>query len=278
MNRRQILSRAIGMALSAGLLVVPFSVTMPQFTVFASEAEAAAAVGAQDVVLVGSLQSKLGAAKDWDPAAPATIMKSLGNGKYQFKGTLPAGNYEFKIAIGGGWDTNYGADGAANGKNMELRLTKAHEVTFTYDAASHAVTYAYEGMQTEQAEIQKSLAQRSFVVTGTIQTKVGAAKDWDPGDTKARMQEAGHSFYTYTADLPAGNYYYKISVNGSWAENYGLGGNFDGANVQMNLEKPEKVTFYYNDKTHKIKDSTNYKMLKEDELPVLGGDLAGSKG
>ena len=77
MNRRQILSRAIGMALSAGLLVVPFSVTMPQLTVFASEAEAAAAVGAQDVVLFGSLQSKLGARVQMVIAPEAEIRAAI---------------------------------------------------------------------------------------------------------------------------------------------------------------------------------------------------------
>lgn len=175
MNRRQVLSRTIGTALSVGLLTAPFTVVLPQLPVFISQAEAATAASAQ-------------------------------------------------------------------------------------------------------ADNQKRLSQRTFVVTGTVQTKAGAAKDWDPSDTKTQMKDAGHDFYTYTADLPAGTYYYKISVNGSWAENYGLNGNSDGANVQMTLPKAAKVTFYYNDKTHKIKDSTNYKLLKEDELPVLGGDLAGGKG
>lgn len=69
------------------------------------------------------------------------------------------------------------------------------------------------------------------MLTGTVQSKAGAAKDWDPSDTTTRMKAIGHDFYSYKMKLPAGTYYYKISVNGSWAENYGLGGNFDGANV-----------------------------------------------
>jgi glycosidase len=125
---------------------------------------------------------------------------------------------------------------------------------------------------------EKAAAQRSIVVTGTVQTKAGAAKDWDPTDTTTQMRPIGHGFYEYTENLPEGAYYYKVSINGSWAENYGLNGNFDGANVQMNLTKPAKVTFYYNDKTHKLKDSTSYKMLSEAELPVLGGDLAKAEG
>ncbi|MEE1308196.1 MAG: amylopullulanase, partial [Anaerovibrio sp.] len=58
----------------------------------------------------------------------------------------------------------------------------------------------------------------------------------------------------------------------------GLNGNFDGANVQLTLDKPERITFYYNDITHKIQDSHSYKMLKDAELPVLGGDFAALEG
>ena len=30
---------------------------------------------------------------------------------YEYTGKLPKGNYEYKIAIGGSWGENYGADG-----------------------------------------------------------------------------------------------------------------------------------------------------------------------
>ena len=127
-------------------------------------------------------------------------------------------------------------------------------------------------------EAAENSADRSFVVTGTVQTRAGAAKDWDPADKTTEMKDIGHGFYAYTVDLPAGPYFYKISVNGSWAENYGLNGNFDGANVQLTLDKPERVTIYYNDITHKISDSHSYKMLPDEELPVLGGDFAAVEG
>lgn len=127
-------------------------------------------------------------------------------------------------------------------------------------------------------EAAENSADRSFVVTGTVQTRAGAAKDWDPADKTTEMKDIGHGFYAYTVNLPAGPYFYKISVNGSWAENYGLNGNFDGANVQLTLDKPERVTIYYNDITHKISDSHSYKMLSDEELPVLGGDFAAVEG
>ena len=282
MNRKQILKRSVGMALSLTLLAAPSAlVTAP--TAFDSlsllriaHTEAASAVGAGDVVLVGSLQDELGAASDWNPADGATLFQPAGNGKYIFTGKLAAGSYDFKIAIGGSWDENYGKDGVKDGPNIALRLLHDHEVTFTYDAATHIVTYDYEDMAEEQAALAS--AGRSFVVTGTVQTRAGGAKDWDPADKTTEMKDIGNGFYAYTMDLPAGPYFYKISVNGSWAENYGLNGNFDGANVQLTLDKPEKVTFYYNDITHKIQDSHSYKMLKDAELPVLGGDFAALEG
>lgn len=349
MSHKKALKRAIGMSLAFSLLGSPFVMpadVMPT-CITASVAEAAAAVGPSDVVLVGTVQSKLGAGADWAPGDGTTIMKDAGNGKYQYTGKLPKGNYEYKIAIGGTWDTNYGADGAADGANMKLKLTKDtevtftydsathkttvsyagqgsaeekaattaeaarpgsvqptdvvlvgslqdelgaakewdpadgktialrllkdHDVTFTYDDATHAVTYDYAGRDAEE----KALAAegRSIVLTGTVQSKAGAAKDWDPSDTTTRMKAIGHDFYSYKIKLPAGTYYYKISVNGSWAENYGLGGNFDGANVQLTLPKAQEVTFYYNDKSHHIADSTSYTFRADKDLPVLSGSF-----
>lgn len=279
MDRKKILSRAIGMSLTFGLLAVPFATSMPDVVCSAAEAAAvqesapikAAAVQKTDVVLVGSLQDELGAAKEWDPADTKTIMKSDGAGHHVLTGHLPKGNYDFKAVVGGSWDVNYGANGEANGKNIALRLLKDHDVTFTYDDATHAVTYDYAGKDAEE----KALAAegRSIVLTGTVQSKAGAAKDWDPSDTTTRMKAIGHDFYSYKIKLPAGTYYYKISVNGSWAENYGLGGNFDGANVQLTLPKTQEVTFYYNDKSHHIADSTSYTFRADKDLPVLSGSF-----
>lgn len=269
------------MSLTLGLMTAPFAAwqaeVLPVFSQSVAEAAAPAAGAVQkdDVVLVGSLQDELGAAKEWDPADAKTIMESDGKGHHVLVGHLPKGNYDFKVAVGGLWDVNYGANGEAGGKNIPLRLLKDHDVTFTYDDATHAVTYDYAGKDAEE----KALAAegRSIVLTGTVQTKAGAAKDWDPADTTTRMKAIGHDFYSYKMKLPAGTYYYKISVNGSWAENYGLGGNFDGANVQLTLPKAQEVTFYYNDKSHHIADSTSYTFLSDDALPVISGSFGDVK-
>lgn len=168
------------------------------------------------------------------------------------------------------------------GSKKILKRSIGAALTLTLLAAPSALIAgptAFDSVATVRVvEAAENSADRSFVVTGTVQTRAGAAKDWDPADKTTEMKDMGHGFYAYTVDLPAGPYFYKISVNGSWAENYGLNGNFDGANVQLTLDKPERVTIYYNDITHKISDSHSYKMLSDEELPVLGGDFAAVEG
>lgn len=168
------------------------------------------------------------------------------------------------------------------GSKKILKHSIGAALTLTLLAAPSALIAgptAFDSVATVRVvEAAENSADRSFVVTGTVQTRAGAAKDWDPADKTTEMKDIGHGFYAYTVDLPAGPYFYKISVNGSWAENYGLNGNFDGANVQLTLDKPERITIYYNDITHKISDSHSYKMLSDEELPVLGGDFAAVEG
>ncbi|MBE6093155.1 MAG: hypothetical protein E7201_08350, partial [Selenomonas ruminantium] len=87
MSRKQYLRRAIGISLALGFLATP--VVMPvdcAFSLNSLSVAEAAAVSAADVVLVGTVQSKLGAGTDWAPADGATIMQPVGNGKYQLKG------------------------------------------------------------------------------------------------------------------------------------------------------------------------------------------------
>ena len=132
MNRKESLKAAIGMSLALGLWAAPMAFPGAELPAgLSATAEAAQAVGPTDVVLVGTVQSKLGAGNDWAPADGATIMQPVGNGKYQLKGKLPKGNYEFKVAIGGSWNENYGAGGARDGGNISLKLSAVKEFTFT---------------------------------------------------------------------------------------------------------------------------------------------------
>ena len=62
------------------------------------------------------------------------------DGLYTLTVTIPAGDYEFKVALNGDWTVNYGSDGAQDGPNYALSLAADSTVTFTYDPNTLLVT------------------------------------------------------------------------------------------------------------------------------------------
>jgi hypothetical protein len=107
-----------------------------------ASATATVSAAAEQSTLVtapGSYQSEAGCPADWTPDCQQTALADPdGDGTFtlSLKG-IPAGSYEFKIAIGGSWDENYGANGAKDGQNIPFTVTDGQSVTFTYDSASH---------------------------------------------------------------------------------------------------------------------------------------------
>jgi hypothetical protein len=92
------------------------------------------------VALVGSLQSELGCPGDWQPECPQTRLQAVAGSPGVFRGTfnVPAGNYEYKVALNNSWDENYGAGGAPGGANIPV-TAPGGPVTFTYDPATHVI-------------------------------------------------------------------------------------------------------------------------------------------
>ena len=86
------------------------------------------------VTLVGSLGEALGGA-NWAPDNLTTWMKDKAHdGWYTFIGFLPAGAYEYKIAVGESWGENYGQDGIPGGANIPLVVpTGGQNVTFRFN-------------------------------------------------------------------------------------------------------------------------------------------------
>jgi glycosidase len=106
------------------------------------------------VTLMGSLMSELGCtdgpdvdgSADWDPDCTATDMTRVGDTTaFQLTGTLPAGDYEFKVRLNGSWDENYGVNGAPNGNNYPLHLAVSTPLVFSYDHATHETTVLPQG-------------------------------------------------------------------------------------------------------------------------------------
>jgi glycosidase len=92
---------------------------------------------------VGSFQSELGCPGDWQPDCLRSWLQDLdGNGIYTFStSTLPAGSYEFKVAINESWDENYGQGGTPGGANLPFTINvPGTVVTFSYDRVTHIPT------------------------------------------------------------------------------------------------------------------------------------------
>jgi maltose-binding protein MalE len=96
------------------------------------------------VNLPGNYQDSAGCGGEWDPACEATGMELGDDGLYRLTVELPAGDYEFKVALDGAWTVNYGSDGAQDGPNYTFSMAAAGTVTFTYDPETHLVEFVIE--------------------------------------------------------------------------------------------------------------------------------------
>ena len=81
---------------------------------------------------------------DWDPACEGTAMTEGEDGLFTLVVELPAGDYEYKVALNGDWGVNYGSDGAQDGPNYTLSLSADSTVTFTYNPEDHLVEAVIE--------------------------------------------------------------------------------------------------------------------------------------
>ena len=95
------------------------------------------------VTVAGSLQSEIGCAGDWDPACSASHLtfKATNGGLWEGTFQIPAGTWDYKVAIDDSWAVNYGAGGARDGANITISLPATTSVTFVWDQVSHIVTH-----------------------------------------------------------------------------------------------------------------------------------------
>ena len=93
----------------------------------------------------GSYQAAAGCPGDWQPECAATQMAKGDDGLWRSGPfTLPAGDYEFKVALDGSWTTNYGSDGKQDGPNYTLSLAAESQVSFVFDPATNLLEVVSE--------------------------------------------------------------------------------------------------------------------------------------
>ena len=95
----------------------------------------------EEVALPGTVNSVMGCGEDWAPwCDEAQLTFDEATETWSITVDLPAGSYEYKIALNRTWDENYGEGGVRDGPNIPLELDADATVTFTYDNTTHLVT------------------------------------------------------------------------------------------------------------------------------------------
>jgi pullulanase-type alpha-1,6-glucosidase len=188
------------------------------------------------VSVPGSHNAAMGCPGDWQPACEAARLTKQPGGAYTGTFDIPAGTYEFKVALDGSWDVNYGAGGVLGGANVTYTTTGG-PVTFVYDPVTHWFTSTAQGPL--------------LTVPGSHQSELGCTGDWQPECLAPWLQDPdGDGTWTATVELPVGTYEAKVAHGLSWTENYGAGGVPGGANIPFGAPGGKPVTFTYVLATH----------------------------
>ena len=159
----------------------------------------------QIVNIPGTLQPALGCPGDWAPDCEATFLEyNAASGLWARTFDMPAGSYEYKVAIDGTWDVNYGGAGDPGGANIVLEVPQDMPVTFVYDNATHL--------------IYDSVRYTLGTVLGDFQTALGCEAN-DPACLASLMTDPAHSgvlsYGTYS--IPAGDWAADVALGLSGA-------------------------------------------------------------
>jgi pullulanase len=194
------------------------------------------------VTIPGTIQSKLGCSADWKPDCSNTYLTYNKDWDIWVGGPwdLPAGEYEYKVAINNGWDENYGKQGARGGGNITLSLSSPAKLKFYFDYKTKLVA---------------DTATPVPVVIGNFQSKIGCGGDNKADCLKGWLQSPrGDGNFSWTTNaIPEGNYDARVAL-GEAADNvYGVGGAKGGEPVKFNVPfAGAALTFKFNGKTNEL--------------------------
>ncbi len=95
-------------------------------------------------------------------------------------------------------------------------------------------------------------ADRVVTIAGSLQSELGCPDDWQPSCAASELPLVSGTTYRKDFTVPAGTYAYKITINGSWDENYGADGVRGGADIPLRVAGPARLRFSYDDETHRV--------------------------
>ncbi|MGC5224590.1 pullulanase-type alpha-1,6-glucosidase [Micromonospora sp. DT81.3] len=194
----------------------------------------------ETVAVTSDFNQEMGCATDWSTDCEKTALeRRFDDGFWDATFDLAPGDYEYKIALNGTWDVNYGAGGVLNGANIRFSHSGG-PVTIFYDPASH------RAFSTSEEPI--------VTLAGSFQRSLGCRSDWAPDCLAAMLSDVdGDGVYEFsTTALPTGSHRVKVTHGLSWTENYGVDGLAGGADYLFTASEGKAVTFRYTVSTHRL--------------------------
>lgn len=230
-----------GVPNGANMVLILSIATPVHFTYSSATHLVSLSYSSTSVNLAGDFQSELGCPGDWMPDCGASslfynVPANIWYGIF----SIPPGNWQFKVTLNNSWTENYGLNGELNGPNIPLTVTGDKKILFRYDPVSHLTT--------------TTTVNSSVILAGDFQSELGCPGDWQPDCPLSGLAfDPANNLWKGDITLPPGNWQFKVTIDGSWNENYGEGGIPGGPNIPLNLSATSKVSFSYNPDTHIIK-------------------------
>lgn len=197
------------------------------------------------VIIAGTFQPQLGCG-EWTPScAESALVYKDANDLWLATFELKAGSYEYKAALNGSWDDNFGLNAEYYGANVPLEVVEDTAVTFWYDHKTHWVSDSINSIVAN--------------VPGSFQDEIGCSEDWQPDCLRSLLEDPdGDGIYTFiTALIPTGDYEAKVAINQSWEENYGAQREQDGPNIPFTVGEGQAVIFTYDPNSHLLTIKTS---------------------
>lgn len=94
-------------------------------------------------------------------------------------------------------------------------------------------------------------ADRTFALVGDLQSELGCSADWQPECAQTELvPTATPGLYAAEFEVPAGTWQYKVAVDDTWDEAYGLNGGAD--NIPLTIAGPATLRFLFDDVQHRV--------------------------
>jgi len=118
------------------------------------------------------------------------------------------------------------------------------------------------------AAAPETASPQKVVLVGTHQDELGCSGEWQPDCEKTLLvYDDEDDIYQGIFEIQPTNDNdkkgprYKVAINGSWTENYGLNATSSGPDIPLVVTINTQVKFYYDSKTHWITDNYNTPIL-----------------